>query len=76
MVYPNPAVDVFRVNVDFEDQAVFELIDLKGSVVQSGIIAVGSNPVIDLDRSRVNSGLHILRLSNAQGSNTTRVVVQ
>lgn len=75
-IYPNPAVDVIRLNAELESQTAFEIIDLKGAIVQVGLINAGTNPAITLDRAIVNSGMHLLRLSSAEGSTTTRIVVQ
>ncbi len=75
-IYPNPAVDVIRLNADLDDQTAFKIIDLKGATVQEGMIDAGMNPAIQLDRSNVISGMHILRLSSDQGSNSTRILIQ
>ncbi len=67
-VFPNPAVDQLMVSNAMD--ATFQIIDLKGSVVKSGV----ANNIIDL--SSLTPGVYMLNLVSELGMSTHRIVKQ
>lgn len=67
--YPNPASDI--INIKGLDNASFELIDLKGSIIKKGVLV---NNEIQL--SDINNGSYLLRLENQTSVHTLRVTKQ
>lgn len=67
-VFPNPAVDQLMVSNAMD--ATFQIIDLKGSVVKSGV----ANNIIDV--SALTPGVYMLNLVSELGMSTHRIVKQ
>ena len=67
--YPNPAADI--INIKGLDNASFELVDLKGSIIKKGVLV---NNEIQL--SDINNGSYLLRLENQTSVHTLRVTKQ
>jgi hypothetical protein len=67
--YPNPATDV--ITIKGMNDASFELIDLKGTIIKKGVLA---NNEIQL--SDINNGSYLLRLQNQTSIHTLRVTKQ
>jgi uncharacterized surface protein with fasciclin (FAS1) repeats len=67
--YPNPATDLIRVK-GLKDGS-FELIDMRGAVLKSGILVNNEIELTDL-----NNGTYMLRLTDATTVQTVRIVKQ
>lgn len=70
-VYPNPTRDLL--NVDVNTRSNYQLIDMLGKTVTTGYLEQGNN---ELQLSTHNSGIYFLRLTNATGSITKKIVVE
>jgi len=71
--YPNPVSDqlFLEFNSDFTGQTRYELIDMKGAVILSGI---EHNPMCSLDLSSLQKGLYLIRISSENYTLTEKVV--
>lgn len=70
-LYPNPAVETVQVTV--EQVGTLQLIDLTGKIVLEEWVQEGDNPI---EISALASGVYTVKLSNAQGILTDRLIIK
>ena len=61
-IYPNPAKDFIRVEMDLTQSTAFEIYATTGKLVLSGLLSQENN-IIDL--SRLSNGLYLLKVENS-----------
>ncbi|MBS7362427.1 MAG: T9SS type A sorting domain-containing protein, partial [Paludibacteraceae bacterium] len=66
-VYPNPVKDLL--NVDDADDASFEIIDLSGNIVCSGVVNDGK-----IVTSELSEGVYVLTINKEIGAYSTKIV--
>lgn len=66
-VYPNPVKDLL--NVDDADDASFEIIDLSGNIVCSGVVNDGK-----IVTSELSEGVYVLTINKEFGAYSTKIV--
>lgn len=71
IVYPNPTNKKFQIS-GVEGKYIFEILDLKGALIQKGI---GTNEQ-EIDLEEVNSGTYIIQVSTHQSIVRRKMVVQ
>ncbi len=76
-VYPNPATDKVTVKVSEAGSvdARIDVLDLKGQVVSSNVLAAGQSSV-EVSTSSLASGVYTLRVMSETGVATERLVIQ
>lgn len=62
LVYPNPAADLIYIKA--EEALSFELVDLQGRSIQSGLLVPGENQV---GLATTHKGIYLLRFADQQG---------
>lgn len=68
-VYPNPARDIL--NVTINSKSTYHLMDMPGKTIITGNLEQGNN---ELQLNTYNAGIYFLRLTNATGSVTKKIV--
>jgi hypothetical protein len=71
-VYPNPAGDWLRVELPSNEPANYQLTQLSGQQVLSGVIQNAST----IDTSNLPSGVYLLEVATNEGRAVNRVVIQ
>ena len=66
-VYPNPVKDLL--NVDDAEDASFEIIDLSGNIVGSGVVSDGK-----IATSELSEGVYVLTIKKEIGAYSTKIV--
>ncbi len=66
-VYPNPVKDLL--NVDDAEDASFEIIDLSGNIVCSGVVSDGK-----IATSELSEGVYVLTIKKEIGAYSTKIV--
>ncbi|MFN4971434.1 MAG: T9SS type A sorting domain-containing protein [Bacteroidota bacterium] len=61
-VYPNPAVNVLNIDLDYEKEKIINLFDITGKVVQS--LRTSANRT-DIDVSQFNKGMYLYEIRTA-----------
>lgn len=74
-VYPLPATNRLLVQ-GLTESSDYEFVDLSGRTVQNGRLESMSNPIIDLDRSNVRPGLHLLRLTDSNSEKVIKIMIK
>ena len=66
-VYPNPVNDIL--NVDDAENASFEIVDMAGNVVRSGVVNEGK-----IATSELSEGMYVLTINKEIGAYSTKIV--
>ncbi len=70
-IYPNPAND--NINIDIEEEACIEILNIQGQIVFNESLTTKIN---NLDISRLNSGVYILRIKADRGVTLRKLIKQ
>lgn len=70
-IYPNPASQIL--NIEAEGFSSYEIVNMMGQTVQTGILSNGETQV---NVSTLSNGIYMVRLSNGTAMETVRVVVR
>ena len=71
-VFPNPSSGIFNVTGTGDLQSSFEVYDLKGIAIASGVIS-GSNYILDL--MTFGKGVYFLKITTRDKSEISRLIV-
>jgi hypothetical protein len=78
-VVPNPSKGVFFITLNtdlFGKEVVLQLLDTKGTVVLESKEIVELNNTISIDGSNLNSGVYLIRVSDATTTRIERMVIK
>jgi len=73
-VFPNPATDVLNVEVNLDEVATIELVDLTGKVVATQTLS--NQGTATFNTANLSSGLYIVSIQTANGVVTEKVLVK
>ena len=75
-VYPNPAKDIFTVSLNFDVSMIEDLtlFDAHGKMVKVKPIWNSSSKGMEIDISRLNSGLYLIRINNGLEDKLFRII--
>lgn len=71
-IYPNPVNREFRID-GARGLTRYQLFNLEGRVVQSGIVSIATP--VKVDRSKVKAGIYFIRVNNKEHDEMTRFLV-
>ena len=75
-VYPNPAEDQISVlGIESKELITYQIIDLSSRTIQNGFLT-SSDRSIELDKSAVKSGLHLIKLNDSNSERVMKVLIK
>lgn len=74
VMYPNPTSGEFAVSTDSNSETTIAVFDLNGKLVSETTTTDASETLLNSDNS-LTSGLYIVKITNAEGTSTQKLVV-
>lgn len=78
-IYPNPAQDVIHLVTNDSDDNIKQItiVDITGKVVlQEEITLQSNNPIVDINISKLPSGIYLVNIQHDGGNSTNKIIVE